>query len=78
MKQCVTYLSRFAVQGTLDDTDTESAKDAMLQADSNLEISQNIAKTLVSYFKFYNKKVSAVFLIIFFYIEMKHFSSRCI
>lgn len=41
MKQCVTYLSRVAVQGTLDDTDTESAKDAMLQADSNLEMSQN-------------------------------------
>lgn len=52
---------------TLDDTDTESAKDAMLQADSDLEMSQNIAKTLVSYFKFYNKKVSTVFLIIFFF-----------
>lgn len=41
MKQCVTYLSRVAVQGTLDGTDTESAKDAMLQADSNLEMSRN-------------------------------------
>lgn len=66
MKQCVTYLFRVAVQGTLDDTDTESARDAMLQADSNLEMSQNIEKILISYCKFYNKKVSAVLLIIFF------------
>lgn len=66
LKWCVTYPSRAreyqraAVKRTLGDTDTESAKDKMLEADPSLEMSQGIEKMRVSYCKFYNEKVSAV------------------
>ena len=66
LKSCVTYPSRAqayqraAVKGTLGDTDTESAKEKMLEADPSLEMSQGIGRMRVSYCKFYNEKVSAV------------------